>query len=80
MAEVNTLGMPPPPGPLSSRILLELVAPLFATALLQTFSQAILFSQLYTYLSSPRVSRRTNETRENPRKVAYVLLVSALAA
>lgn len=70
---------PTPPGAPSLTVPLGLIAPIFATALLQTFSQAILFSQLYTYLSSPRLSRLTDGSREHPRKIVYVLLASGLA-
>jgi len=68
------------PPPLQARIAPQLVAPVLACALLQTFSQAILFVQLSTYLSSPRVSRPTASNRESRWKVAYTLLVSTLAA
>jgi hypothetical protein len=66
--------------PLSQRIPPQLVAPVLACALFQSFSQGILFVQLFTYVSSSRVSRPTGRNGESRWKVAYVLLVSSLAA
>jgi hypothetical protein len=66
--------------PLSQRIAPQLVAPVLAGALFQAFSQGILFVQLFTYVSSSRVSWSTSRNGESRWKVAYVLLVSSLAA
>jgi hypothetical protein len=66
--------------PLSQTISPQLVAPVLAGALFQSFSQGILFVQLFTYVSSSRVSRPTSRNGESRWKVAYVLLVSSLAA